>query len=86
MESNLDLNKCVCNINGIDLFGSLQGRKKKVFALFLKGFTVAELNQVFSNIDVELLVNRQIVYIKSQKSKLLDYKQVNYSMMVTESE
>ena len=80
IESNLDINNCVCEINGVDLFEGLHGRKKQAFALFLKGFTIPELNERFTKIDVMTVVTRQIEFIRTKREELLDYKNTYYTM------
>lgn len=83
MDSNLDINNCICEINGVDLFDGLNGRKKQAFALFLKGFTIPELNQRFTKIDVMNVVTRQIEFIRTKREQLLDYKNVHFTMSTT---
>lgn len=84
LESNIDLNNCVCEINGINLFQSLRGRKKQIFALYLKGFTVIELDFMFSKIDVPTLIKNQTDLIKNKKEQLLDYNNSSYTVVTVD--
>lgn len=79
LESELDLNNSICIINGVDLFYGLVGRKRQIFSLFLKGFTIPDLSDKFEKIDVIKLISNQIDYLKTKKHELNDFAIERYS-------
>lgn len=79
--SVMSLNENVCEINGVDIFQGLIGRKKSIFSEYLSGFSIKEISQKYPNIDVESVVNNQIELLHQFKNRLLDYRNHEFSMV-----
>lgn len=79
--SVMSLNDNVCEINGVDIFDGLVGRKKTIFSEYLSGFSVKEISQKYPTIDVECVITNQIQFLQQFKERLLDYNNIEFNMV-----
>jgi hypothetical protein len=79
ISSKIHFENNICCINGVDLFLGLRGRKKDVFSMYLQGFNVIEIADVYPNIDVNNVIFNQVEFIKTKRKDLLNYKKMRYS-------
>lgn len=79
--SVMSLNDNICEINGVDIFQGLIGRKKDIFSEFLTGFTIKEISSKYPRIDVETVVTSQIEFLQQYKNRLLDYSNQEFNMV-----
>jgi hypothetical protein len=87
VDSDIDLNKCVCEINGVDLMKDLTGNQRKCFSLYIKGFTITKLKSMFSKqFNAELVIQNQIKYLRTQKETLMSFDSVRHEMYVFDEE
>ena len=73
-NSTIDLNKCNCEINGVDLFHGLTIKRQRIiFALYLKGYDKRKLKRSFSMKDDQLsFIDSQVAYLQTRKKDLYD--------------
>ena len=81
ISSVLSLKDNVCEINGVDLFVGLVGRKKQIFSDFLSGYDYKEISEKFPDLDVTSTINNQINKLQKYKNKLFDYSTTEFSMV-----
>jgi hypothetical protein len=79
MESQFNLHRCICTINGVDFFDNLNAKQKTCFSYYLQGVPVSQLRKMPALKDVHLsFVNRQLDKIRRRKVELLDYSKTSY--------
>lgn len=79
VHSEIDLDKCICNINGVDLFYNLEGINKIVFSLFIKGFNIVKLKKMFrKKIQDFSFIDEQVEYLKLRRKELYDHSNVSF--------
>jgi hypothetical protein len=81
ITSVMSLSDNICEINGVDIFQGLIGRKKTIFSDYLSGFTIRELTQKYPSINIEAVVSNQIEILNQYKDRLLDYSKSTYSLV-----
>lgn len=79
--STISLNDNICEINGIDIFYGLIGRKKQIFNDYISGYRIKEIADKYPMIDVQSVISSQIENLKQFKEKLMDYTKQEYSVM-----
>lgn len=80
MDCEMDLDDCVCEINGVDLFYKLKGLKRKIFSLYLKGFPIKKLKAMFPVIKSFSFIKDQIEYLTHRKKDLLNYQTFEFKV------
>lgn len=86
-DSSIDLNHCVCEINGVDLLEGLEGNQKRCFVLYIKGFTITKLRKMFSQqFNAEMVIQNQIKLLQEKKEILMTFDEVKYEMYAFDEE
>jgi hypothetical protein len=80
ITSVMSLNDNVCEINGVDLFQGLVGRKRTIFSEYLSGVRIKEISEKFPMLDINNVIERQLEVIRAHKTQLLDFSRVEYTM------
>lgn len=81
IESDIDLNNCVIEINGVDLLQGLGFYEKRCFVLYIKGFTITKLKKLFvSHFNAEVIIQNQIKLLKECKDVLMSFETKSYEM------
>jgi len=87
VDSSIDLNNCVCEINGVDLLQGLSGNQKKCFVLYIKGFTITKLKKMFiEQFNAETLIQNQVRILRSHQETLMSFDTVKYEMYAYEED
>ena len=85
IDSNIDLNKCICEINGIDLLQGLDWLEKRCFVLHIKGFTLTKLRSMFiKHFNAELMIQNHINVLREQSNTLMSFDTKKYEMYAFE--
>lgn len=72
-------------INGVDLLYGLVDSARICFILFLRGFPIKDLRKKFRNLlDAETIITRQLTYLHTQKTQLLDYRSQDFKVFYFE--
>lgn len=79
----INKNKCVCEINGVNLFENLTTKQARCFLLYLNGFSIGRLEKIFksSNFSPRKVINDQIAFLKTKQNTLqenITRKYVNF--------
>lgn len=86
-NSEIDLGKCICVINGIDLFEGLEDDAKRCFALYIKGFSIPKLKTMFKRkFNSESVIQNQIHYLSSFRKELMDFDTKRHTLYAFEEE
>lgn len=81
VTSVISLNDNICEINGIDIFQGLIGRKKTIFSEYISGVSIKEICEKYPMIDVQNVINQQVERLKPYKERLYDFHVQEYSMV-----
>lgn len=73
-------------INGVDVLINLRGLKREAYILYIKGFTVRELQKQFQSIDIEELIERQRLRLEEKRETLLDYSEQTFILLKNQNE
>lgn len=87
MESHIVINSsyCKCEINGVDLLEGLTDMESRCFMLFLRGHTIGKLNKIFKcRFQANKIIRRQVEFLQTKKSELLENKTYQFMHYVTE--
>lgn len=79
--SVISLSDDICEINGVDLMEGLIGRKRRIFSMYLEGYTQKEISNEFPNLDVEGVISRQLEQVRSKKETLFDFQKHEFTMV-----
>jgi len=87
IDSNINLNKNVCEINGVNLLQGLEGHRKGCFILYIKGYTITKLKKMFEHhFNAEIVIQNQIKFLKEKSEQLMVFDEKRYVMYSFEEE
>lgn len=74
MVSDVDLKKLKMVINEVDCLEGLNTDQKRCFILYLKGYTIGQLQKIFlGKCNAETTITRQLSSLRAKKDQLMDY-------------
>ncbi len=86
IDSTIDLDKCICQINGVDLFEGIENdMERRCFALYIKGYTITKLKVIFKNhFNAEPLIQNQIKSLRGRQGELFQFSTTKHTIFAFE--